>query len=313
MSPAAARFHASVVRLTGAAPDPTHRLGLAVSGGPDSMAMLALAHAAFPNAIAAVTVDHRLRPEAADEADMVARHCAALGVPHITLHPVEPIAGSIQAAARAARYALLEQWRAASRIGWIATAHHADDQLETLLMRLARGSGAAGLAGIRAVNGAVIRPLLDVTKAELVAICRETGTPFAEDPSNADPDFDRVRVRQALAGFDLVPPAAASRSAAALADADAALGWMAERLAAERISGDDEALILDPANLPRELRRRLLLVALRRVQPGLDPRGEAQDRALAVLAAGETLTIGEVLCKGGARWRFTVAPPRRAG
>ncbi|GAA3251585.1 hypothetical protein GCM10020258_07530 [Sphingomonas yabuuchiae] len=115
---------------------------LAVSGGPDSMAMLTLAAAAFPARIAVATVDHGLRPEAADEVRMVADHCAQLGVPHHALRPETPIAGaSIQSQARDVRYALLAAQVRAIGAAAILTAHHADDQAETFLMRAARGPG----------------------------------------------------------------------------------------------------------------------------------------------------------------------------
>ncbi len=143
------RFTHAVARLVDP-PTVDRPLALAVSGGPDSMAMLALATAAFPGSIVAATVDHGLRADAADEAAMVAQWCAAHAVPHTTLTADRPPAGaSLQAQARHLRYALLGDW--AIRIGAtaLATAHHADDQAETFLMRAARASGPAGLAGIR--------------------------------------------------------------------------------------------------------------------------------------------------------------------
>ncbi len=275
------------------------------------MALLLLAHAAFPDAIAAATVDHGLRPEAADEARYVAVLCAERGIAHSILTPNEPITGNIQSAARTARYALLKDWAAREHCDWIATAHHADDQVETILMRLNRGSGVDGLSGIRARNGAVIRPLLGFTKAELIGICAASGIVPVEDPSNADTDFDRVRMRRTLASagnpFD---PHAFTRSASALTDASNALAWMTEYVSAERIGQNAGDVTLDPQNLPRELQRRLLLVALGMVEPGIAPRGEAVERTLDALDAGETVTLGNVLCRGGAMWRFCPAPER---
>lgn len=126
---------------------------LAVSGGPDSMAMLTLAVAAFPGRIAVATVDHGLRAEAADEVRMVADHCATLGVPHHGLRPGTPIAGaSIQSQAREARYALLADHARTIGAAAILTAHHADDQAETFLMRAARG-GAVGPVGRAGPDG----------------------------------------------------------------------------------------------------------------------------------------------------------------
>src|SRR5262245_16934078 len=126
------RFRADLQDLAGAE---AGKLGIAVSGGPDSLALLLLAEAAFPGRVQAATVDHGLRTESADEAAFVAALCRQRDIPHATLRPETPIEGNIQSAARRARYALLEAWRSEQRLDWILTAHHADDQAETLLMR----------------------------------------------------------------------------------------------------------------------------------------------------------------------------------
>jgi tRNA(Ile)-lysidine synthetase-like protein len=215
--PDVARFREHCIALIGAEAAEKAQLGVAVSGGPDSMALLWLAVQAFPGRVRAATVDHKLRPEARAEAEMVARWCADNHVPHDILTPLEPIRGSIQSAARAARYALLESRRTEHGIDWIMTAHHADDQLETLLMRMNRSSGVGGLAGVRAVNGYVMRPLLGWRRAELARIADEQGLPHVHDPSNDDTRFDRVEMRQNLAQADWLDPLAAARSAAAVA------------------------------------------------------------------------------------------------
>src|SRR3546814_20600132 len=103
----------------------------------------------LPGQVWAATVDHGLRKESDDEARMVAGFCAREHIPHSTLRPPAPITGSPQAAARTERYRLLEQWREANALDHIVTAHHADEQLETIVMRLNRSSGVGGLAPIR--------------------------------------------------------------------------------------------------------------------------------------------------------------------
>ncbi len=286
-------------------------IGLAISGGPDSLALLLLMHECFADRIYAATVDHRLRHEAAAEAQYVAHICAQRNIPHTTLTPTEPIAGNIQSAARHVRYALLENWADKNQCVYIATAHHADDQLETVLMRLSRGSGVDGLSGIRAVNGRIIRPLLAFTKDELSEICNNAGIIPVQDPSNRDLDFDRVRMRKWLASSPgPLNPLASVRSAAALADASAALDWITHKLAAERIERLSDSIILNPADLPHELLRRLLVHILAVIEPGNNVRGQSIEHSLSGLSSGQTITLGNVLCKGGGLWRFTLAPIR---
>lgn len=288
---------------------------MAVSGGPDSLALLLLADAAFPGRVAAATVDHGLRPESGDEARMVARLCAERGIPHATLLPAEPIGGSLQAAARHARYTLLDAWRAASRIDWVMTGHHADDQLETLAMRLNRSSGVAGLAGIRAKQGHRLRPLLGWRRTALAEVVARAGWTALDDPSNRDPRFDRARMRAALADSP-IDPVAASASAALLAEAEAALVWTAERLADERLAPCDGGWALDPDGLPQDYVRRLVLALLARIEPdAAAPRAEALIRAIAALDRGEQAMLGDVLLRPAAsgRWLATKAPPRAIG
>ena len=300
------RFRADLVALTGGGPE---RLGVAVSGGPDSLALLLLARAAFPGDVAAATVDHKLRPESAAEAAFVGTVCAGLGVPHIVLVADRAIARNVQAEARALRYRLLGQWAAAEDLRWLLTAHHADDQVETLLMRLNRGAGVAGLSGVRAANRRVLRPLLGWRRAELAGIVRAAGLTPVADPSNEDERYDRVRLRRRLAGAPWLDAAALARSAAALAEAEAALDWAAAGLIDERVGRDGDAVRFDPAGVPPELRRRILLHLLDAAEP---PRGEALQRLLATLEAGGTATLAGTKCAGGPVWRFTPAPPRRA-
>jgi tRNA(Ile)-lysidine synthase len=295
------------------APESEGPFAVAVSGGPDSLALLLLAEAAFPGRVRAATVDHGLRPESAAEAGFVAELCRARGIAHeiLTVHVARAGAG-LQAAAREARYAALAGWMREHGLFLLLTGHHADDQAETLLMRLNRGSGIAGLAGVRAralFHGIILaRPLLGWRREALADLVRAEGLIAVEDPSNADETYDRVRLRRRLAQSAWLDPAALARSAAALAEAEEALAATAAALAAERLRRDGDAWMLDPRGLPRELLRRLVLLAL-----GASPRGEQVTALIADLAAGRTATLAGVKCAGGTEWRFEPAPPRRTG
>jgi tRNA(Ile)-lysidine synthase len=181
---------------------------LAVSGGPDSSALMWLA-ARWRSALArgprliAVTVDHGLRAEAAAEARDVKRLARTLDLPHRTMRwtGAKPTTG-LPAAARAARYRLLAQAARESRATHILTAHTRDDQAETLLMRLLRGSGIAGLAAMARVTdreGVLLaRPFLNVSKSQLVATLTKAKVGFADDPTNRDANFTRPRIRAVM-------------------------------------------------------------------------------------------------------------------
>jgi len=183
------------------------RLAVAVSGGADSLALALVADSwarRRGGTIAALTVDHGLRPESAAEARQVGDWLSARGIPHQTLvwegpHP----RSDIQAAARAARYRLLEAWCAEHGYLHLLTAHHREDRAETFWLRLARGSGLDGLAGISAVSERsqcrVLRPLLDVAPERLRARLQREGQAWIEYPSNRNPEFGRVRVRDGRA------------------------------------------------------------------------------------------------------------------
>ncbi len=182
---------------------------MAVSGGGDSMALLLLAQAwaqAQGHDLHAVTIDHGLRPEAAAEAAFVAAVCARLGIDHTTIawHGRKPDSGLPQAA-REARYRLLERHAKAIGADVILAAHSADDQAETVAMRLARGGGSGrGTAGMARrtllPDGTVLaRPLLATSRAELRHYLASVGQGWIEDPTNRDEAYERVRVRRALA------------------------------------------------------------------------------------------------------------------
>lgn len=188
---------------------PDGPVGVAVSGGGDSIALLALMAdwaRRHGRDLRAVTVDHGLRPESAAEAAGAAATAGALGVPHDVLLWTERPEGNLQAAARSARRALISDWAAACNITHVALAHTADDQAETLLMRLARGSGLYGLTGMQPATraGTIIwlRPLLGARRADLRQILRARRIDWIDDPSNADPRFDRARLRAAMPELD---------------------------------------------------------------------------------------------------------------
>ncbi|MEY3833631.1 MAG: hypothetical protein RLZZ130_1109, partial [Pseudomonadota bacterium] len=238
--------------------------------------------------------------------------CKDMHVPHVILSPAEKISGNIQSSARHARYALLAQAAEQHDCAYIATAHHADDQLETVLMRLARGSGVDGLSAIRSANGKILRPLLGFTKDELIFICAAAGLDPVQDPSNANTDFERVAMRNWLANTQHPFRAdRAARTASAMADASEALNWMTETLAQEKVQRETGAVMCDARDVPREIQRRLLIHCLQLLEPELAPRGDAIDRLLSELSDGRTATMGAVKCEGGDNWRFTMAPPRR--
>jgi tRNA(Ile)-lysidine synthase len=274
---------------------------LAVSGGPDSIALMWLA-ARWRRALArgpqlfAVTVDHGLRPEAAREAREVKRLAQSLDLPHRTLRwtGAKPETG-LPAAARSARYRLLAQAARQSHATHILTAHTRDDQAETLLMRLLRGSGIAGLAAMARESERdglrLARPLLDVSKSQLIATLKKAGIDFADDPTNRDVSFTRPRLRAVMPALAAEGGDARSlaRLASRLARANAAVEVLAEGaeryLALKDISSSQaeidaktfDAKTFDAktlnaktfdmaafAAMPEEIRLRLLLRAINR-------------------------------------------------
>lgn len=304
-------LHALIAAALGRPVAASDRIAVAVSGGPDSLALLELAHDAFAGRATAITVDHGLRAESAAEAADVAAQCAARGIAHITLRRTGPaLARNVQAQARAARYALLADWCAANTHGLLLTAHHADDQAETLLMRLNRASGSDGLAGIRAARRLtddvwLVRPLLGLRKAELLDLAAAAGWQAIDDPSNRDPRHDRSRMRVALAASGLDVPALA-RAAVHLADDAAALDWAADLAWQGRVTADGEALLLDMRGLPAALVQRLLARAVAELGTA-PPRGSDVARLSVRLNAGKTGTLAGVQARPGPVWRLVAA------
>jgi tRNA(Ile)-lysidine synthase len=296
-------------------------IGVAVSGGPDSLALLVLAHGARPGLVEVATVDHALRAESRGEAEMVGELCERLGVPHsiLTVGWAEKPQTALQERARAARYGLLSGWAGDRGLRALLTAHHLDDQAETLLMRLARGAGVKGLAGMRKVArtpGAdvpLLRPLLGWRRSELEQVCASAGLTPVADPSNEDEQFERVRTRRALEKADWLDPPALALSAANLAEADAALAWATTQAWERSVRTNGREITLEPEGMPREIRRRIVtrsIASLATEGKGAQLRGPELDRILAALASGGKATVRGVLCTGGRQWRFTEAPPR---
>jgi tRNA(Ile)-lysidine synthase len=296
--------------------------GVAVSGGPDSLALLLLAAAVRPGEIAAATVDHALRPGSREEAGTVADLCERLGVPHAIL-AIEwdiPPNSAIQEKAREVRYGALAGWMSESTLPVVATAHHLDDQAETLVMRLNRGAGVRGLSGMRPLGSVpgypdlrLARPLLGWRQAELAAVCATASVkPFA-DPSNEDSRHERVRVRRALAEADWLDPEALARSASNLADADDAVEWAAVMEWARFATFSEDEIVYRSSSAPAEIVRRVVARAIEELgtegEPG-DLRGRELDRLIAELEAGRTATLRGVRCDGDTEWRFTRAAPR---
>ncbi|HET6378760.1 MAG TPA: tRNA lysidine(34) synthetase TilS [Methylocella sp.] len=247
---------------------------LGVSGGPDSVALMLLAarwsrgNPSRPP-VHVATVDHGLRKGSREEAEAVSRWAGALGLPHNILvwEGVKP-STRVQERAREARYALLFHHAAKTGADHVMTAHHADDQAETILFRLVRGSGVSGLAGMAssvARGGLTLaRPLLQYPKAELVALCEAEAHPYFRDPSNDDPGYARTRIRHlgailARQGFGRD---ALLRLGKRMARAETALAARAralrDKLDARREPGSFEADLSPFASEPEEFLLRLL-------------------------------------------------------
>lgn len=299
--------------FAGSAPE---RLGVAVSGGGDSMALLHLladwARDGGPG-IAAVTVDHGLRPGAAVEAAAVSRTCAGLGVPHEILRWHWDGAGNLQDRARRARLSLIADWARGQGIGMVALGHTADDQAETFLMRLGRGSGLDGLSGMAARRGAEgitwVRPLLSARRAALRDFLRDTGAEWFEDPSNEDTEFARVRARRALAELRSLDIGAEgiAETAARLRQARDALAEYARRAARVLVRIEAGDVLVDPegfADLPEETRFRLVSHALVWVASAeYPPRRAAMEAAWAEVTGGRPVTLHGCLLLPAARGR----------
>jgi len=281
------------------------RLGIAISGGGDSVALaVLLADWARPLGIGlrAATVNHNLRPEAAAEASAAARLCARLGIGHDTLDWTGWSGqGNLQDAARRARQALLAGWARTHALDAVALGHTLDDQAETLLLRLARGSGVDGLSGMaarRRTQGTTwLRPLLDVPRATLRDMLRQRGVDWVDDPSNEDMRFDRVKARHALAmlaplGIDATGLAATANRLAEARDALAHAAIALFDTSVKVDAGGDVLIAQSVLAAPTELRDRVIAQVLRWLaRADYRPRRTALHALIDGLAAGHGGTL----------------------
>ncbi len=301
-------------------PDPPRRIGVAVSGGSDSLALLHLLHefsAQRGIALFAATVDHGLRPEAQAEAGQVAALCKEMGVPHDTLRWTGwDHSGNLQNAARLARYRLLSDWGRARNVGVIALGHTLDDQAETFVMRLARRAGVDGLAAMEPLFNRNemqwIRPLLGARRAQLRDYLADRNVQWADDPSNDDDRFDRIRARKALAvlGTLGIDPGALSDVAQNMAAAKQALTRHTLDIARDCVTLKLGAVGIAEDALrtqPPDLQRRLLLHALHWVNSAVyAPRATGLAHVTATLAQQTSATLQgcELRRKGQTLWIF---------
>lgn len=293
---------------------PQGAIGVAVSGGGDSVALLLMVQswaAARGRRIEAATVDHGLRPESGAEADAVARLSAARGIAHeVLLWQGWDGRGNLQAAAREARFALLGDWARRQGLSAICLGHTLDDQAETVLMRLARGSGVDGLSAMapaRRQGGMLwLRPLLGARRTALRTFLRAEGVTWAEDPSNEDEDFDRIKARRAMEAL-----APLGITAEGLAETATRLGQQRRVLDAEMARLAALVRQTAPAGAFRlkvgplieadpEIAMRLLADTLLRVAGRVyRPRGAALARLLGGLDAGASLHGCLIRAEGG--------------
>ncbi len=249
--------------------DPGDVVVVACSGGADSLALAAatVAEAREPGwRVVGVTVDHGLQPGSDAVAAKVVAQLAGLGVAETVTARVSVESPGLgpEAAAREARYAVLEE--IAERVGaaGILLGHTRDDQAETVLLGLTRGSGGRSLSGMRRAFDRYRRPLLDVGRADTVTACQVAGLEYWEDPQNTDPAFTRARVRQRVLPLledELGPGVAATlaRTADQLREDMAVLDDLAaDALAGLTTSGDDGLPVADLLRFPTAIRRRVL-------------------------------------------------------
>ena len=243
-------------------------MAVGVSGGGDSMALAALLHENHDGAADYLIVNHQFRPESAKEAATAAASLRKLGVAASRIHTLTPAAipaKKTQETARAMRFAAFGEWCRLNAVFDLLLAHHLEDQAETLLTRLSRGSGLQGLAAMRPLSYSrhfrLIRPLLGVSKRRLAATAAKLRIPLVNDPSNRSSKYLRVRLRQALEAEGATPERLAAtaahlnRAAEAVNDQVATLGGNCLKLLPEKYAALDKTPF---AKAPQEVGLRLL-------------------------------------------------------
>jgi tRNA(Ile)-lysidine synthase len=301
-------------------PDETPKsLGVAVSGGGDSTALLVmLSDWAKPLGVTlnAATVNHGLRPEALDEAEQVARLCAALNVSHTVLHWTGwDGKGNLQDQARRARHGLLAKWAKSLDLAVVALGHTSEDQAETLVMRLMRGSGVDGLAAMPIVSQRSeirwIRPLLGAAREELRNFLRVRGIAWSEDPSNQNDAFERIHIRKAIEGLGLSVQGLAN-TAARMQETRRFLERMTQQaarsLATITPAGDITISRDGFFQLDTELQNRLLSHSLKWVASAdYRPRFDSLRNLLIKLENGEKSTLAGCVITPNRNATFTVS------
>ena len=285
-------------------------LGLAISGGGDSLAMLHLTlewRKSNDIKLYIITINHQLRPEATAEARWLQKHCHALNLPcDIRVWTDAPSAGNLQQQARQARRVLIADWAQDLGIDTVLLGHTMDDQAETFLMRLARGSGVYGLSAIAPSSHACDinwqRPLLNMRRAALRDYLHRKNVQWLEDPSNNDPRFDRVKMRQAQPMLDELGLSVerlaftATQLRRARIALNTQLSDQLDKLVRNTALGALELDTIEFAKLPDELRLRLLGHIMRYInEADFTPRLDALQRLLDAIAQNKPHTLAGVM------------------
>ncbi|WP_020180687.1 tRNA lysidine(34) synthetase TilS [Methylopila sp. M107] len=305
---------------------PRRHVLLAVSGGADSTALLVLAaewadKRARPK-LSVATVDHALRPEAAEEIEAVARIAEAFDLPHARLPAPVEVRTKIESTARTLRYEALVGHAKAIGADALATAHTLDDQAETVLMRIAAGSGPVGLSAMRPVidrdGVAHVRPFLTIAKSNLVASLEQRVMRWADDAMNADPAFARARLRagrEALTREGLTPERLATL-AFRMARVNEAVDASVDAAEAAFVSPKSRGQVIAPgaARLPDEVKLRLLGRVAHAVGGGrvhLERLERLADRIVTEPSGAATLAGARLEWRDDGRIVVRRAPPRR--